>query len=60
MVEIGKRTLDVIKQYGSSEEINGIVVQPWVNGFLQVLLHHLKTHKQDHPETQKILQNFTT
>lgn len=59
MVEIVKRIIEYIRNYGSFEERTGIVARPWVNAFLQVLLLHLKTHKPNLPETKKILQNFT-
>jgi hypothetical protein len=58
IADIEKRICDYIRKYGSSEERTGTIAQPWINGFLQVLLHHLKIHKPNLPETKKILQNF--
>ena len=58
-VGVAKRISEHIKKYGSFEEKTGVIVQPWISAFLQVFLFHLKTHKQNLPETEKILQNFT-
>lgn len=60
VVKIERRIIDFIRHYGSLEEgfEEGIIVQPWVNTFLQVSLLHLKTYKPNLPETRKFLENF--